>query len=518
MTASARPRFALLAAAIAVLLALCGVGWGGAAAAHAEAFGTRTELSVQMAPKTYGDATLVSARLILDGPGMIDPATDHIELEINGVSYGRAAFLFPAEGTWLAIGGTTTPIPAGTHQLVARFPGTNNTTPGYNDALPSQSDPVPLTVQPLGTTTAVTSAPSTAQAFSRIDVAAQVTTAAPITAEMAPLAGSAELLADGQSIATAPVGGDGAVSFSQAQLPATATGLSVHFLGSADGNYAASTSAAQTVEITPIETATTLELSPAQILADGTSEATITVRNVDPGAKTDPQGPVEILVDGDPYGAVAEAADEDPEKGDGETRFSFDVTGLTLGDHQVSARLVSSPGFVGSESAERPLSVLGIPTSLVAEHERVTGSAEYPPTVQVRALRGETPAQDQPQAAIGTAPVDGTVQAFAEGKPLGDPVATVDGAAQLTFAGLREGVHEVEIRFLPAEQGFLKSQTRVYVEMTAAPKPAPQEPKAPAAALAKTGGPEQGPIGIGLAALALAAGGAILLAGRRVRA
>ncbi|WP_427870808.1 Ig-like domain-containing protein [Leucobacter luti] len=511
MTASARPRFALFAAAIAVLLALCGVGWGGATAAHAEPFETHTELAVQMAPQVYGDGTLVSARLILDGPGMIDPATDHIELEINGVSYGKAAFLFFAEGAWLAVGGTTTPIPAGTHELVARFPGTNNTTPGYNDALPSQSDPVQVMVQPLGTTTAITSAPSLAQAFSRVDVAAQVTTAAPITAEMAPLAGSAELLADGQVIATAPVGSNGAVSFTQAQLPAAAAGLSVRFLGSTDGNYTASNSAAQTVELTPIETATTLELSSAQILTDGTSVAAITVRNVDSSAKADPQGPVEILVDGDPYGTVAEAADEDPEKGDGERRLSFDITGLTLGDHQVSARFVPSPGFVGSESAERPLSVLGIPTQLVAEHERVTGSAEHPPTVKVRALRGETPAAEQ-------APVDGTVQAFVEGRPLGDPVATVDGAAQLTFAGLRAGVHEVELRFLPAEQGFLKSQTRLDVEVTGAPKPAPQEPKAPAPALAKTGGAEQGPVEVGLAALALAAGGAILLAGRRGRA
>lgn len=152
-------------------------------------------------------------------------------------------------------------------------------------------------------------------------------------------------------------------------------------------------------------------------------------------------------------------------------------------------------GLDPSRSADVPLEVRPIVTTLTPDHGAVSGTPSLPAAVVVRVSEERG----------GEFPATGTVQPFVDGASIGDPVALVDGAAEVTFAGLAVGAHDVELRFVPLASDRGESTAQVRVEIVADPVPAPA-PAAPTTALLATTGGEVPWRSLGAGLMLLAAG------------
>ena len=122
-----------------------------------------------------------------------------------------------------------------------------------------------MTVTPETTSVTGLSAPATARAFDPIDVTATVAAAFPALHPSVP--GRAELRANNVPFAYTTVV-DGIASFSNVTPPASASTLSVAYIGDETGNFAESVSAASPIAISHLETDPGLTVSPTAIQAD----------------------------------------------------------------------------------------------------------------------------------------------------------------------------------------------------------------------------------------------------------
>lgn len=537
---------------------------------------TTTRLSIALSPTRFGEFLIATATVELDGPANL--SGKELVLESDGVVVGRSMLIYIGSGRFSTLIPFVSELPAGTHRLVARFNGSPSGGPGVPGALPSESVPIELTVAQLESTTVITSAPHAGAAFDPIDVTAKVGVGS------RELDGEASLLADGATVMTSEVDSDGTVSFDDAVLPVGTTGLAVAFLGDPAGNYAPSTSATAPFAMESLATSTELKLSADRTRADVPATASATVRTTDPAARKDPRGSVEFRIDGAPFASDAVLGDSDPAVDDGTARFDVELSGLPTGEHEITAHFVPEAGFVESASDAAQLQVLGIETVLVPAARDLRATPTTPAVVEVAvsatAIEAEAEAEaetgsdseagtdagtgsesSEPEgplsenahgekgaAAFGAgivAPsVEGQIQVYVAGEPHGEPFAVSAGAGSGTIAGLPAGVHEAELRFVPAEQPLLPSSASVTVRVTADAvpdggegdgggdggdsKPTPDVPSrgdggeakrnaAAPATLSVTGAAGSAPLVVGGLALILSAAGVLLVARRAAR-
>ncbi|QAB18093.1 Ig-like domain repeat protein [Leucobacter muris] len=481
---------------------------------------TSTSIATILAPTTYGNPSFFTVTVSLSGPAML--SGEPVVIEAGGVVVGSGTLGYAGNGEFLALVAVVD-LAAGDHDLIARFAGKAGDASFPARALPSESAALPVTVAQAPSSTAIASSPAWAGAFAPIDVAAQV------TSPTVGLSGRAALLADGVELASAELQPNGAVVFADVAAPAATADLTVAYLGDAAGNFAPSQSAAAPLVVVPHATTTTLTLSPTAAHVGDTVEFAVVVSNVDRSVPADPRGDVELLVDGVVAFTIPAADDLDPETGDGEARFSVDTAQLPFGEHEVSARFVPQTGFLDSRSATVALDVLSRQTRLAVSAELLRATPSRPAVVEVgvEPVMGDPGAQGRQgvlaaPAAPRAQPVTGSLQAFADGAPLGEAVMLDGGRASLTLEGLGVGSHRVELRFTSGVPGVLDSSAVVAVDVSADEAPTGGSSPKPAASLARTGGLDPflpGAAGLGLLVLGAAAlGGASTAGARRARA
>ncbi|WP_125099300.1 Ig-like domain-containing protein [Leucobacter chromiireducens] len=546
---SSCPRSLALLVASALALGCAGLGQASPALAvtvvqqePAPRSETATTLSVDKMPATYGDLLTVSATVELLGPSII--IGKPIDFYLDETKIGSSVLLLPRSSTKVSSIFPVSVMPgAGSATLTARFAGSESDAPGLPGALPSVSAGTTITVAQAPTQTAIVEMPDAPAAFTPIDVTAQVTSPTP------GISGTAELLADGSPVQRAAVAADGAVRFAQADVPWGVKELVVAYTGDAAGNWAPSASEPAKFGARVHGTSAQLSLSALQVRALDTVTAQLAVRSTEPGSRIDPRGGIEILVDGEVFFAEASSDDRDATPGDGISRFEASLSGLTTGRHQVSARYFPAPGFGGAEIAPTEVNVRAVETVLTPAQSELRGTPAHPATVAVSvSILEDEPGPDPEPAArrdgANAAPAEtlhpsGTVQVFVGDEPLGEPFMVSDGAGTSALAGLPVGTHEINLRFVPAEQGLLRSSATV-TAIIAADEPdrgtdggtesetdggtddgatvAPETQGAKAgSALAQTGGAEQAWILLGGAALLLGAGAVLAAAGARRR-
>lgn len=517
--------------------------------AAADGVATSTVGEMFLEPRSYGHGMSVTGTVTLDGPSFIMGAP--INVLIDGVVKGTGVLIYIGEGKYWALIPVLSHIPAGTHEVVVSFPGYSSGIPFIKDALPSDSQPMTITIAQATTSTEITSAPASSRAFSPVDVTAQVTRDRVVPGGMSALDGNAALLADGETIATAALGTDGAVEFEDVVVPFGTTELSAEYLGDEAGNYAVSASAPSPIEITELTTNTDLTLSATQVRAGDPVTLTATVRNISEENLVDPRSGIEFLVDGDVIYTEVSADEPDAAPGDGTTQFEYTVSDTLLGQHDVTARFLPVPGFTASESDSVTLQVDGIDTEMIPKSSQLRGTIARPavaevdvtalpaPVVTAPLMADSNPLGDSAAAAFvadalpGGPVVDGYVQAYFGDEPIGDAFQIEDGVGSGPITGLGVGTHQVELRFTPGTYGLFGTSSTVVVTVDAAPEPKPDpkpepkpEPKpgpmptpgdgGKAAGLAATGGVDT--TVMALAALGLIAGaGAVLTLAKRRR-
>lgn len=511
---------------------------------------TVTTLQVNAAPTTFGQPLVLFAAVELLGPAIV--VGKPIDFYLDDTKIGTSVLLIPDGPTKFRSFFPVSFLPqAGTHTVTARFAGSESEIPGLPSALPSTSEGTTIVVAQAPTQTTILESPTSPAAFAPIDVVARVSSAVP------GLAGTAVLLADGSPVQTETLAADGTVRFEQAEVPWGVNELTVAYTGDASGNWANSTSEAVAYGAREIGTSANLSLSTHQLRAIDTVTAELEVRADGLGAHIDPRGGIEILVDGEVFYAEASSDDRDATQGDGVSRFEATLSGLTPGSHQVSARYLPAPGFGGAEIAPVELNVRAVETVLTPAESELHGTPAHPATVDVTvALAEEEPGTDpdpEPEtvatrSAASAAPAEaflpnGTVQVFVGDEPLGEPFVVTDGAGTTVLAGLPVGTHEIDLRFVPAEQGLLRSSATVTAIIVADETDGGTDgetdggtdgetdggteggsavtPKTPSetsgGALAKTGGADQSGILLGGATLLLGAGAALTVARARRR-
>src|SRR5690606_23031956 len=134
---------------------------------------TTTTLATVLTPTVYGGTLTVGAAV--EPGGAVDLTGEQVTIELNGAAVGTSALHSAGDGSFTSTAPLAWAPPAGTHEVVARFPGMIDSDPGTTDALPSASAPVSFTVAQAPTTTTITSAPSSIRAFGHADVTAPVT-------------------------------------------------------------------------------------------------------------------------------------------------------------------------------------------------------------------------------------------------------------------------------------------------------------------------------------------------------
>ena len=496
-----------------------------------------------LVPKKYGDFGIFSATLTPTGP-IQEPLDVRVEFILDGELLITLPMMpWPMDGTFVTFIPATLAPSAGTHTLVARFPGTAS-------APASESEPFTFTVAQEETSTQLVSPPSAATAFTPIDVRAQVSSGLPEYVD-----GSVELLADGAPIGTAELDATGEALFSGVEVPWGTTELSASYVGGPSGNWAVSASEASPISVDALGTSAELSLSAQRIRAIDTVTASVEVRVNDSASRVDPRGGIEISVDGEPVYTEVSSDDRDAPPGDGVVRFDVELGDLAVGDRVVTARYLPAPGFGDAESLPMDLTVSAVETAIAASASEVRGTPAHPARVSVTTeliesdTDGEGPRADArparsllradaPDSSDAAAPVfapSGTVQTLVEGEPFGEPFAVRDGAGSGLLAGLPIGTHEVELRFVPDTQGLLPSSTFVTATVAADPDTdgggtdgtdgkggtSGKGGKAPAgtdgAKLAASGSELQNGALIGGAALLLGAGAALGIARQRRR-
>lgn len=468
--------------------------------------GTSTRVVLDNEPTTYGDSAIFSGSVQVSGPCVLN--LKKVNFEVDGIDAGESVLLGPFEDRFYTLIPFVTNLSVGTHSVVARFDGTECDVPASTSALASWSEPLTVTIAPAGTVTEITSAPSFVQAFTPVDISASVTSTPAVTH------GQAALLANGVPIEYAPLAADGTVVFSDVVLPWQTTELRAAFLGDQDGNFLGSESDPTSIEVVEIGTETTVDLSATEVRADETVSIGATVTTLDPALTLDPRGLIEILFDGEVVETISAGLDVDPEQNDGEARFELDVSDVTLGVHEVSARFVPAPGFGTSASGDTELRVLGIDTELRTSAAEVSGTLLHPAKVDLSVTVADTSNDVQRRQAAPGGPVEGYVQAYLGSEPFGDPVAIVDGVGQMVFSGLPVGAHELDLRFTPAEQGMLRSSAIVTARVT------PESGKSDSAAhqsLTRTGMDAPGMVILGASAMLLLGAAGLVMAARRRR-
>lgn len=208
--------------------------------------------------------------------------------------------------------------------------------------------------------------------------------------------------------------------------PSTALSTGTHTVTatySGDSGFLGSASGSRTATVTKADTTTALEAAPTPTVSGQSVTFTATVDVVAPGAGT-PTGGVQFNVDGQPYGTAV------PLSGDTAT---LSISNLSTGNHQVQATYNGNPDFRSSTSPEITHGVNKADSNLALTSSNPAAVAREPLTYTA------TVTAVGPGAGTPT----GTVQFYADGDPLGGPVALAGGSATSPVTHLTAGSHQI---------------------------------------------------------------------------
>ncbi len=161
--------------------------------------------------------------------------------------------------------------------------------------------------------------------------------------------GSVTVSTGGGVLGTVPIAEDGSFEFH----PAWAAGISEFTVDySGDADYAAAPQGTVSVDAAKGRTATALGLDFGSIQAGGTATATVSTSVLTP-AVIEPDGSVQLTLDGAPYGAGIPVGDADP--------ATVKLENLAVGTHVLRASYAGDASFEGSSSAEVKIVVAAAP-------------------------------------------------------------------------------------------------------------------------------------------------------------
>ncbi|WP_348602978.1 Ig-like domain-containing protein [Prescottella soli] len=300
---------------------------------------------------------------------------------------------------------------AGEHSIGASFTGGS----GFTDS--SAGTPGSISVSdPVQQTTLSVTAPATAETGQQVNLSATVT---PSNAQ-----GAVQFSVNGS-----PVGAPIAVSAGSATLPyafnaAGSFSVTGEFTGAA--GFTNSTASGQNVTVTDpvvpdVETSTLIGVPST---ATTGVETTLSVTVQAQSGTAVPTGSVQFRDNGSPIGSSIALVN-----GSGSLAHTFP----TVGTHSITAVFTADAGFVGSTSTQRPIVVsapnpVDVPSSVVmTSATSATAGAPFKLTAKV----------------IGAPTLPGTVQFFDGGIAIGQPIAVVNGIAELEHTFDQSGPHQI---------------------------------------------------------------------------
>ncbi len=364
----------------------------------------QTELSVTV-PATAETGTPVT----LSAAVTPQNAQGSVQFKIDGASVGAA----------VAVSNGAAALPhtfdaAGSFAVTAEFTGAAGFT---NSSAAAQSITVTHPVVPdTETTTTVTVSPTAV-------TGQQVTLSAAVSP--APSGGTVQFTVAGTDVG-APVALDGS---GHANLPYTfnaAGAFAVSAVYSGTTGFTGSTAAAQSVTVTdpaPIDVPTTTSLGVPATATTGIQTTLSATVQAQSGTAV-PTGTVQFRDNEMPLGNPVPLLNGSA---------TLDHTFTTVGTHSITALFTADAGFVGSTSTQHPVVVSAPnPTDVqssvsITSATSATAGTSFKLTAKV----------------IGAPSLPGTVQFFDGGVALGQPVAVVNGVAELQHTFDQAGPHQI---------------------------------------------------------------------------
>ena len=301
---------------------------------------------------------------------------------------------------------------------------------------------------------------------------------------------------------------DGDAQFLGGFVEAGATNITARYVG--DDTFAADASSSKPYVVNPASTLTTVAVDPTEFgVGDGiTVEVSVAI---DASSSLTLQGQLEILVGDEVIDRNDVGVDGFLVPVDGVVTYTLVTDDVPAGENPLTARFTSGSRSISSSSDDVTVSAspyaatVGLSTSDLA----VTAGSHGSVTVDVAAR----------PFALGARSAElpiawGTVQAFIGDTAVSAAVEFEDEPVELRLDVLGAGAHDVIVRYVSSTPRVADAQAPLTVTVTAAPVgPAPSS----SAGLADTGVASMWPA-VGIGALALAAGGVVLLARRRIGA
>jgi hypothetical protein len=380
------------------------------------------------APATvvHGQATSFTAT-VAAGNGTGTP-TGTVQFKVDGTNLGAPVAL--ASGT--ATSPSTSSLSTGSHAVTAVYGGDANFF-GSTSAAKNQQ------VDKAATTTSLTDAPSPTVSGQAVTFTAHVAVVAP---GVGALDGAVQFNIDGQPFGTAvPLGAGDDATLTVSNLATGNHDVVAVYNGTAD--FASSSSATVTHGVNKADTTVDLSTSNPSAVSGEPLTFTAQVAPVSPGAGTI-TGTVQFAVDGVDLG--------DPVPVSGGQAVS-PVTHLTVGNHNVTANYSGDANFAGQSDALTQVVVAAQTTTSITSSPNP--SVHGQPVVVHTEVTPKAPATGHPT---------GTIKFIVDGATY-DYVDLVDGAADLTLAGLSTESHTIKAVYLSDDLNFFTSTSETITQV-----------------------------------------------------
>ena len=362
---------------------------------------TNTSLTVSDDPSTYGNlvtfhADVTGGSLYLDVPGPSGSVTYYDGETILGTDWTSSS----QEASF-----STSVLGAGLHHFRAVYAGNSN----YEGSSGSYD----LTVNKASSATALSSSANPSTFGTSVTFTATVT---------AGVTGTVTFKEGSTVLGTGTISG-GLATFITSGLTAGSHTITAEYAG--DANYAGSTSGAVAQTVNQASSSTTLSstANPSTYGTSVTFTATVT------GSAGTPTGPVQFVVDGSNYGSPVTLVN-------GSAILA--VSNLSTGKRGITA-VYAGDGQNYAGSTASPL------TQVV--------TASHQGTITTLSISGSSVVFGQAVTLIATVSASsgtptGLVRFQLDGLDIGDPVALVDGTAQVQISSAAVGRHSVTARYL----------------------------------------------------------------------
>ncbi len=382
------------------------------------AIATTTTVTADPAVVTIGDPVRFHATVDPTHGG--DPAGT-VQFRVDGSDFGAAVALADGEATSAAL----STLGLGDHTVVAVYNGTA-------DHATSTSAAVTFRVrEPLKPTTTASSVdPAAAVTGQPVTLGATVTTATGTPT------GEVVFTVDGDEVARAAVGPDGAASTTVTDLPVGSNPVVAAYAG--DDVFGPSAAAPRTVTVSKAAVDVTLEATDSSTVTGEAVGLTATVAVQAPGGGT-PGGAVQLLVDGNPVGDPVALTN-------GSATFP-PLTSLKAGNHTLAAVYAGSSGYQsGSGQVAQEVTKADTSVALVANPSPSLQDQEVQLTATVAAV------------SPGSGDATGTITFFAGTDAIGSAPLS-GGTAVLGVSDLAPGSYQLSARYA-GDDDYLSSSSQ----------------------------------------------------------